>query len=255
MAVGAQTADRALGLLLLAVESETPLSLAELGHEAGLNKAGTYRLVQTLVERSFLEKEPGGRGYVAGTGLIVLAGTVMRKLSVRQSAQPMLRRIADETSETVSIDVRHMCSHVCVDVIESVRPIRRVVTVGEMVALYDGTASKAILSWLAEADFEDIMMRAVEVGRDVKRLREHVKRARRDGYFAAVGDRIAGAGALSVPFFDLLGVKGSVTVSGPGDRLTLDAMKKFAPMVREECAALSHTLGYAPDSGNANGHG
>jgi IclR family transcriptional regulator, KDG regulon repressor len=246
VAQGAQTADRAIQVLLTAVEADEPLGLSELAERSGINKPGTYRLVQALVDRELLERDPGTRRYVVGIRLIALSGAVLRKVSIRQTAGPFLRRIAAITSETVSLHVRHHRHHICVDVVESAQTIRRVVPIGEIVSLLEGTAGKVMLGALPEDELREMLTWANAEGRDVKRLEAAIRQARADGWYAAVGDRVVGAGALSVPLYDSLGLKGAITVAGPGERFGLEAMAEVAQSVREECAELSAALGALP---------
>lgn len=253
---GAQTADRALRLLLLAVDSAAPLGLVELGRRAGLNNAATYRLLRPLVNRRLLSRDSGGRGYTVGPGLIGLAARVMSGLRVREVARPMLVRLAEHTAETVSLHARHSQQRVCVDVVEGSQPVRRVVPVGESVSLYAGPSGKVILAWLPSDEADLILESAVAEGHDRKSLVAQLKRVRADGYLATVGDRFPGVGGLSVPVFGGTHIVGAVTVSGPADRFGLKEMVRLAPTVMEACADISAALGYtggAPSAGRASG--
>ena len=250
MTKGAQTADRVLHVLEIAVEAGEPLELAELSERAGLNKPTTYRLVQTLVERSLLTREPDGRKYMIGSGLVALAGAVINGVAVRQIARPMMTALAEETSETVSLSLLHGRHHVCVAVAEGRLPIRRVVPIGETVPLYEGTASKAMLAWLPEPDVEEILRWCKEQARNVTRLRADIKKSRDNGYYAAANDRFEGAAAVSAPIFDTLQVRGAITISGPSNRFTQQSIEQVAPRLRREALELSYELGYrAGESG------
>ena len=243
MAQSAQTADRALELLLLAASSEEPMALADLGRASGLNKATTYRLVQSLVKYSMLARETDGRRYTVGPGLVALSATVMQRVNIRESARPILERIAVETSETVSLHIRHIRHRVCVDSIQSNLPVRRVVPMGETLPLYAGTTSKVMLAFLDDEEITEILSWASSEGQDTKPIAARLQQVRDDGYLCAVGDRNVGVGGLSAPVFSPTGVTGAITVSGPSDRFDIPAMEAAAPFLRLACAELSEALG------------
>ncbi len=56
-----------------------------------------------------------------------------------------------------------------------------------------------------------------------------------------VDDYTPGVGGLSVPAFDARGVAGVLTVSGPSQRWSLDAMREALPAVLRECSSLLPT--------------
>lgn len=249
MAQGSQTADRAIEVLLLAVRSEEPLGLGELGRLSGLNKAATYRLVQSLLGHSLLAREPHGRRYVVGPGLVALSAMVMRKVDIRVAARPVLERIAATTGETVSLHVRYQDRRICVDAIESKHPIRRVVPLGETLPLYAGPTGKVILAFLPDGEADEILSDAERNAQDAAAIREQLAICRSDGVLSAIGDRTPGVGGLSAPVFDATSVAGAVTVSGPADRFNRQAMDAVAAQVRDECAGLSAALGHPTGEG------
>jgi DNA-binding IclR family transcriptional regulator len=245
VAQGAQTADRAIELLLLAANSEQPMSLTGLGEAAGLNKATTYRLVQSLVERDLLAREADGRRYVVGPGLIALSAMVIRKVNLREVARPVMERICAETNETVSLHIRYLHHRICVDSVESTQAIRRVVPPGWMRPLHTGTASKVILAFLPEPEVAENLARAQAEGIDPKPIPAQLKAVREAGYLSSVGDD--GVAGMSVPVFAADGIAAAITVSGPAARFDVEAMDTVAPSVLEAVAGLSATIGYSGD--------
>lgn len=243
MVQGAQTADRAIQLLLLVVDSPEPLGLTELGRRAGLNKAAIYRLLGPLVKHGLLAREDGGRRYTIGSGLVALSAMVAQRVNARKSARPVMERVCARTEETVSFHIAHLRYRVCIDVVESPRPIRRVVPLGERLPLFAGPTGKAILAHCPPDEIAEIVAWAREEGVDSADVERQLEAVRRDGFLASVGDRTAGVGGLSVPIFDGAGVAGAITVSGPDDRFTEDVMASLAEFVLGECTALSASLG------------
>jgi len=244
---GAQTAWRVLELLQLFVRSEDHMTLAELSRRTGLNRTTTYRLLSVLEEQSFVTREPGSRRYLAGSGLISLSAIILSRIDVRVAARPTMARIAEYTTETVTLHVRHMTNRICIDGIEARQAIRRAVQLGETLPLYAGPSGKVILAYMDPDEIEGILHLAAEAGHNVMAVRQQLKAIRDRGYMASVGDRTPDVGGLSMPLFDANGIAGSLTVAGPGDRWNQKAMEAAAGYALVQCQALSASLG---SSGN-----
>jgi IclR family acetate operon transcriptional repressor len=243
---GAQTADRAIQVLLLVAQSEEPLSLAEISQRTGFNTPATYRLVQVLTKHSLLARDRDGRSYTAGGGLVALAASVMSRLDLPEVATPAMERLRALTAETVSLYVRDDRHRICVAVVEGLHRMRWVVPVGDRQPLYVGLTGKAILAFLAEPEIDDVLAAAEHEGADMPLLEEQLARVRSTGFLAGVGDRVAGVGGLSAPVFDAAGVTAALTVSGPFDRFSEQVAEETAPALLAETAAISAALGAAP---------
>ena len=242
---GAQTAGRALEVMRALVGAEQPLGLADIARATGLNKSAAYRVLGELEAQSFVEREKGGRRYVAGTAMIALAAMTLRNDDLRTAALPVMAAVSDETLETVTLHIRHLDSRICVHVVDGRHPVRRVVPLGETLPLCSGSSGKVILAFLDPDEAGPIIEQARGEGVDVRRLNNELNGIRATGYMAAVGDRNPGVGGFSAPIFTRAGISASLSVSGPGDRWDMQAMTSAAPFILEECSRLSAALGYA----------
>jgi DNA-binding IclR family transcriptional regulator len=145
---GAQTATRALELLELFSGSSHPLGLAEIVDTTDLNRSAAYRLIRALESRRMIVREPNGRRYEVGAGLIAMSARVLDRVNIRRVGRPFVDTIAAATGETVTAHVRNGRQRVCVDVAEGRHQIRRVVPLGETLPLYAGPTGKAILAFV-----------------------------------------------------------------------------------------------------------
>jgi IclR family KDG regulon transcriptional repressor len=225
------------------VRSEEPLGITDLSRSTGFDRAAVYRLMQPLLRHSFVAREPNGKRYLPGPGLVEIWATAMGRDGLRGSARAAMERIAERTNETVSLHLRDDQHRVCIDTVEGRQPIRRVVPLGERLPLYAGPTGKVILAFLPEAEVEAILALAAADGEDVERTREQLEEVRAKGYLAAVSDRIVGVGGLSVPVFNGAGVVAAVTASGPARRFSSEAMEEVAGFVSDACADISNALG------------
>jgi DNA-binding IclR family transcriptional regulator len=241
---GAQTAARALKLLQILVGCDQALSLSEFTRISGLDKSNAYRLMRELEALNFVSREADGRHYSVGLELVSLAAAVLQKLDFSDVAYGPMQRLADATNETVALHVRHGRYRTAVRVIEGRHAITRVVRVGETLPLYAGPTGKVMLAYLTEAEAREVINWAGDCGVDLALLDRQLAAIRTNGYIASVADRTPGVGGLSGPVFDGQGVVGAVSISGPADRWTMQAMQAAAPLIVSQTTALSAQMGY-----------
>jgi IclR family KDG regulon transcriptional repressor len=241
---GAQTADRVLQLLVAAAHTDHPLDLSEFSEMAGLNKAVTRRLVQALMKHGLLARHPDGRRYTIGSGLVALSANVMGQTSIREAALPVMAELSAATSETVSLHVRHLRMRVCVAVVDGIHPVRWVVALGEALPLYVGLSGWAILAHLDESEIAAVLDDAAASGVDRTQITSGLARVRSQGYLAEVGARVPGLAGLSAPVFDGAGRPSALTISGPGDRFTVEVAEEMAPLLLELSTRISMAMGH-----------
>lgn len=248
MSAGAKTADRVLRLLLAVARSDEPLRITDLSRVTGFDRAAVHRLIQPLLEHGFVTRELRGKSYVLGPGLIGIWALGMGKLGLRGHARPAMERIAAETSETVSLHIRDDLHRICVDSVEGIYPVRRIVPIGERLPLYAGPTGKAMLAHLPPSTIEAALAAAVADAHDRQQLERDLQEVLDKGYLVRVSDRINDVGGLSVPVFGGTGVVAVITTSGPAQRFSQEAMEAVAPLVVRECERLSGVLGYIGDA-------
>lgn len=237
-----QVAERAFSILEQVARSEEPLGLMEVAARLEADKSAALRSLAFLEERGLLRRDRRTKKYRIGPGLLSLAAIAIRKADLPQVAHPYLVRLRDQTEETVSLHVRVGDERVCIAGAESPHVIQRVLTIGEPVALCLGPSGKVILAFLSDTERAAIVRRS-SVSRAA--LERDLERARRDGYLIVTSDRTPGVGAISAPVFDAFGPVGSVTIAGPEERWTPEAMAGVASALTDATTAISAEIGGA----------
>jgi IclR family acetate operon transcriptional repressor len=102
---GAQAALRTIRLLKLFTAEAPELQLAELSLLSGLNKTTTHRLLQALLSEELLDRNPGSGAYRLGPGMMALGVQALSSNDLRIRARPLLKRLAEETGETATLEV------------------------------------------------------------------------------------------------------------------------------------------------------
>ena len=102
---GAQAALRAIRLLKLFTVDTPELQLADISSAAALNKTTTHRLLQALHSEEMLERNPSNGAYRLGPGMMALGVQALSSNDLRLRARPLLKRLAEETGETATLEV------------------------------------------------------------------------------------------------------------------------------------------------------
>src|SRR5215207_11458933 len=118
--------------------------ISEHGRKLGVHKATASRLIATLAERGFVERDPLTEKFRLGYGLISLAGSAVGGNDLVRAARPILDELAERTTETVNLGVLTGDSVVYVDQITGTRAIVSVSWVGRRTPLHCTSNGKVI---------------------------------------------------------------------------------------------------------------
>jgi IclR family acetate operon transcriptional repressor len=231
-ATGTQSIDRAARLLVRVVESARPVGVGELAETTGLPKSTTSRLVGAL-ERQGLVQRVGQRGRLRpGPVLLRFAQREVPEASLVELAGPALRRLADESGETINLGVptplgvEHLAQQ------DSRHFVGGTNWVGRRVPHHCTANGKVFLAHGAAEPADDVD--------------EHeLATIRARGYSTAVDELELGLAAMAAPVRGPGGdVVAALSISGPTIRLTHDRIERLAPALVEQAHELSLRLGY-----------
>lgn len=93
-------------ILRIIAESREPLSMAEVGRQTALPSTTVYRALVTLEEADFIERDRASVRYRLGTTPHFLALTMFNRYRIREEALPVMRGLAAETGETITLAAR-----------------------------------------------------------------------------------------------------------------------------------------------------
>jgi IclR family transcriptional regulator, acetate operon repressor len=236
---GTQSIDRAAQLLVRVVESPQPLAVGELADSTGLPKSTTSRLLGAL-ERQGLLQRTGSRGRLRpGPVLLRFAQRDVPEANLVELAAPALRRLAEESGETINLGVatplgvEHLIQH------DSRHFVGGTNWVGRRVPHHLTANGKVFLAFGAAPAPDGFDERVLE-------------RVRARGYATAVDELEAGLSALAGPVYGPAGeVVAALSISGPTHRLTAARIEELAPLLLEQCRSLSARLGHHIERGVA----
>ena len=179
-----QTLDRGLQALTFIANHGPGLSVAELAEHLGIHRTIAYRLAATLEAHGLVARGPKG-ALRLGAGIIALSSRFEPQL--RDVAQPLLDRLANETSATAFISVPQGEECVAIFVREPQNtPLHVAYRLGSRHPLALGAAGIAILAGRPERPSDP----------------EAVRQARKDGFSLTRGQVQPGAVGVACPLHE-----------------------------------------------------
>lgn len=262
---GSQSIRRALVLLnlvgVLARDRPDGVSLAELTRVSGRPKASVRRTLVALSGEGYVEQDPTTSLYRLGIQARVLGGLADQDGDdLAAASTDSLIRIAEASSDTAFLTVRHGSYAVCTHRQEGPGPIRNyALAVGDRHPLGVGAGSLAILSALSDEDVDGVLAatattRSHYPAFDDTTLRHLVDRSRVSGYALNDGRVVAGSWALGVV------VCGgddrplaALSVAGIAERFDADRQVELATLLRQEARTVHTALTRSPQPQQARG--
>jgi DNA-binding IclR family transcriptional regulator len=236
--------DRALDVLLAFTAEDRELTASDLVKRVDLSRPTLYRLVHTLKRKQFLVASGDPQRFRLGPAVARLAHAWTASINLSALAEPMMRKVWEETAETVALFVRDGAFRLCVAEMPSPQVLNFKRGVGYRERLALGASGRAILAYARDAaDRLETYARDVEL--DPKTLRQQLAPVRNRGFAISKDELIQGAVAIAAPFFDGSDlVTGSIGVFGPSARIGSLQIEAFGKLVVREARQLSSALGH-----------
>jgi len=238
---GAQAALRAVRLLKLFTTEQPELQLAQVSELAELNKTTAHRLLQALHSESLLDRNAANGAYRLGPALMALGVQALSSDNLRLKARPMLKRLAEETGETATLEVPIDDTMLILDEVTGGHFVAAGGNVGTCWPMHATSTGKALIAF-DEHGMDRLGERLTPL--TVKTITERVKLeaqfgdVRRRGFAETVDeleDGFSGVGAVvRGSTGDILG---ALSICGPTQRMT---ESRRASLGATLCAAAGH---------------
>lgn len=220
-----QSVDRAL-LILETLSNYDMLSLMEISEKVHLHKATTHRLINSLLENGYIEKNPVTKQYKISLKLFQIGNRRVQNIDFLNVAKSMIRQLAQDLNQTVHLVVEDNGEVLYIDKHDPTGNESRLSSkIGQKAPMYVTAVGK---SMLATKSNEEI--RAIWEQSDIKPLTDHtitsldqfmkeIETVRQNGYaidnqeneygvicigavFSSYKDLAAGAISISIPASD-----------------------------------------------------
>jgi IclR family acetate operon transcriptional repressor len=220
---GAQAALRAIRLLKLFTADRREMSLGDVSRLAELNKTTTHRLLRALQSEAMIDQNSATGLYRLGPGLMALGVQALSSSDLRLRVRPMLKQLAKESGETVTLEVPIDDTMLILDEVTGAHVVGAGGNVGTRWPLHATSTGKAIIAF----DDSGIMRLGEELQPltqktiiDRSILEGQFGNIRRRGFAESVDELEDGfSGVASIVRGGLGEVLGALSICGPTQRL------------------------------------
>ena len=260
---GVQSIERAFAILEEVARHRDGIRLGDLSRKVGLHTSTAFHLVKTMLLLGYLRQVPEDKSYRIGSPLFRLAASALDEIEMATLAKPLLEELALATGETSHFAVRSADDIVVLARTVGSGPFQLVDRVGAVRPAHCTALGKILLAPLNEEQLEAYLIRHPPVPFTPKTLtnRELLAReiaaVRKNGIAYDDGEFNSEARCVAVPVKDFTGeVRGAIGISGAVWRLSLQALKEKARLVRDAAARMSANFGHAatPTDAEPNSH-
>ena len=239
---GAAAVTKGLRLLQVIAELGSEATIRNIQAHLRMPRPTVYRLLNTLEQERFVERNPVGGEYVLGRSLLRLTQQSLARSSLQERARATLRAIGKQTGETVHLGVPFGCHMTFVDKVESPEAVRMASYIGMPVPMHSTSVGKAYLATLDEATREQYLAQLTlepvtyRTCTTLEALRNELTVTRERGYaiddeenelgIICFGQAVRGADGR---------VEGAISVSVPRYRLPDDGQQRILECIRSLC--------------------
>ncbi|MFA9516442.1 IclR family transcriptional regulator [Halopenitus sp. H-Gu1] len=208
--------------------------VSDLASHLDVPKSTAHNYLSTLEEMGYLTKEDGQ--YHVGVRFLGLGAYVRNRRKIYEIAKPEVERLAEETTELANLLVEEHGTGTYLQRASGSRAVKVEAHVGTNVPLHCTALGKCILAHLPESRVESILE---QVGFEPvtpntvtsrEELYSQLDRIRECGYALDDEERIEGLRCVAAPILSNDDrVLGSISVSGPSNRIQGDRFRETLP--------------------------
>jgi len=237
---GAQAALRAIRLLKLFTAEAPELQLAQISSLSALNKTTAHRLLQALHSEELLDRNPGTGAYRLGPGMMALGVQALSSNDLRLRARPLLKRLAEETGETATLEVPIDDTMLILDEVTSKHFVGASGNVGTRWPIHATSTGKVLIAFEQRgperlgAKLQSLTPSTIT---QFERLEKELGDIRRRGFAEVVDELEEGLSGVAAVVRGGMGeVLGALSICGPSQRMS---ESRRAQLGMTLCAAAS----------------
>lgn len=247
-----QVAERLFQVIECLAENG-PMGIMDLSAQLGFHKSTTHRLVTSLQYMGYIRQDEESLKYALSLKFLEIGGKILEQTNMASLVHPSLKKLSEQTGETVHLVRREGTEAVYIDKVESnVSSIRMVSRVGSRIPLYCSGVGKALLAELPDPEIREIWNSSEIVSltpytvTKFQDLMERIGTVRKVGY--AMDDEENEEGvrciAVSIPDYHKEPVY-ALGISAPVSRMTDARIAELAVDVLAFKKELEKTLGFS----------
>jgi IclR family acetate operon transcriptional repressor len=245
-----QSLLRAIALLEILAEDDEGYRLVDLAARAGLSTSTTHRLLTTLEQKQFVQFSRDDSLWFVGVRCFSIGAAFARRRHFATLARPIMRRLRDETGETVNLGVLDQGDVVFVTQVESRELMRAITRPGGRSPLPSTAMGQALLATMSEHDVGEILRRQGLPRRTPNSIVRHTQlqaalaAARERGYAIDDEENAVGLRCVAAVIYDeLRSPYAALSIAGPTVRVTLGRLPELGALAIAAAAEVTRATG------------
>lgn len=225
-------------------QAPRPMSLAEIAAVSGIDKSGVQRIVHTLLQLGYLDRQQDG--VALGRKLLDRSFDYLRSNPIIQLAVPVLADLRRTIQERVDLSLFDDLTMHYVVRMQSKRDTFYAHLVGRRVPTFCSSGGRSVLSHLPDDQVMDILLRSdrrkltPRTTVEIDDILAKIEQVRTSGYSLAIEEVLVGEVAVAAAVLDRAGVPiGAIHVAGSlAEWEPDDFVARAGPLVTAAAAGL-----------------
>jgi len=247
--------EKALEIMLKFQDNKPSWGIRELSAELDFSPATVQRILQTLKSYKFVRQDPKSRQYFIGHIFYRFLENLYNYCDLTATGRKFMEDVAQNTHETVHLNIIQGNLRICIDAIESPRVLRAGMPIGNQSPLYAGASAKCLLAFsdqsFQEDYFRDTRIKPVTQNTIIEpeKLKGELEKIKNQGYSLSLGERTPGLGSLSAPVFNYKGeILASLSLAVPEIRIRQkNHLTKCITILKGAARSFSKAMGFSPE--------
>lgn len=244
--------EKALKILQTFNIDSSELSLTEIANKIGSHKSSVFRILCTLVNEKFVEKNPNTHKYRLGLKFIEIAHRALRSFNLVEEASSFIEKLSNEINEIVHLSILDGTEVVYLD--KKGEAQGKGLTVSTYIGGRDPAHScamgKVLLSGLYSEELDRLYQNIPLIRRtpntitDISVLKKELERVRKRGFAIDNEESFPGIKCVAAPIRDYKGkVIAAISATVPKQRMGKERMQEITKRVIDTARLISEQIG------------
>ena len=245
-----QSLARAISILKALARADDGMTLTDVALTVGLPPSTTHRLLTTMQHDRIVRFDQATALWHVGVEAFVIGNSFIRSRDLVVMARPIMRRLMEETGETVKLGVQDDGEVIYLAQVESRETMRAYRAPGTRVPMHCSGVGKALLANQSEEEVNRILQRHGLTRVTEKtlatpvRFRDALAQIRKQGYAIDDEEHAVGLRCIaSVVFNEHDEPIAAISVSGPSARISDEKISVLAGMVTRAAKSIASEMG------------
>ena len=235
MSESVRAVERALDVLLCFTNQTPELTMTQIAEQVGIHKSTAHRLLATLENKRFIQRDQDTGIYRLGIRLLQMAYLTLEQIDLRRLAAPFMHRLCDQYEENIDLTLLDGTDVVFISILEGPQRVKLAAAIGQRLPAFATASGKAILGFMPEEMVRRILVRGMPrltpyTLISLEDFFENLISVRELGYAISEQELEEQINAVAAPIFDQDNHPiASIAVAGPAYRLNHGRMMEIGP--------------------------